>query len=228
MSVAVIIPAAGLGRRMKETINKQYLQLCGKPVVAHTLSACLAANCFTQIIVVVTPGEEELFRRDVVLPWFPAQTFTIVKGGRERQDSVRNGLAVLKDGIDFVCIHDGARPLAQAMLLQQCLVKAKECGAAIAAVPVKDTIKVVDEAGQVVVTPIRSQLWAVQTPQIFRREWVEDVHHRAAEEQIQATDDASLLEQYGFPVSIVKSNYENIKVTTPEDLMLAEAILRRR
>lgn len=228
MSVAVIIAAAGQGRRMKSAVNKQYLHLHGRPIIAHTLSACIAAACFTQIIVVVAPSEEEIFRREVVFPWFPTYKFFLVSGGKERQDSVQNGLAVLADNIEYVCIHDGARPLAEAALFRHCLAAAQAEGGAIAAVPVKDTIKIADPHGQVLETPPRHKLWAVQTPQIFRRDWLELAYQRAYQEGIQATDDAALLEAAGYPVHIVTADYENIKITTPEDLLLAEAIVRRR
>lgn len=213
---------------MKNQLNKQYLKLAGKPVVSYSLAAALAANCFTQIVVVVTPGEEELFRRDVLLPFFPEQELHVVTGGKERQDSVSNGLAVLVEKVTYVCVHDGARPLAEAALFARCLKVAQARGAAIAAVRVKDTIKVVDDKGQVLTTPPREQLWAVQTPQFFRRDWLELAHQRAKEEGFQGTDDASLLEHYGYPVQIIQASYENIKVTTPEDLLLAEAVLGRR
>lgn len=228
MSNALIIAAAGQGRRMNSKLNKQYLKLAGKPVVSYSLAAALAANCFTQIIVVVTPGEEEFFRRDVLLPFFPKQELQLVTGGQERQDSVSNGLAVLANEIAYVCVHDGARPLVEAALFRECLNVAQAKGAAIAAVPVKDTIKVVDNTGQVLTTPPRERLWSVQTPQFLRRDWLELAHQRAKEENFQGTDDASLLERYGYPVQIIQASYENIKVTTPEDLLLAEAVLGRR
>lgn len=227
MNVAAIIPAAGQGRRMKEKINKQYLQLDRRPILSHTLKACLDSAAFSQIIVVVTPGEEELFRRDVLLPWFPHSNIIIATGGKERQNSVRNALAVLEDEIEYVCVHDGVRPLADVPLILNCLEKAKEHGAVIAAVPVKDTIKQVDSNGQVLSTPDRQTLWAVQTPQVFRRDWLESAHQQAQKEGLQATDDAALLEHYGHPVFVVCGSYANLKVTTPEDLILAHALMGR-
>ncbi|HAA37843.1 MAG TPA: 2-C-methyl-D-erythritol 4-phosphate cytidylyltransferase [Firmicutes bacterium] len=228
MSSALIVAAAGQGRRMKSKLNKQYLKLAGRPLLTYSLTAALEAACFTQIIVVVTPGEEELFHRDVLLPFFPGQKLQVVAGGKERQDSVRNGLAALTAEITYVCVHDGARPLAEASLFKECLQTAQAKGAAIAAVPVKDTIKIVDEQRKIVQTPPRGQLWAAQTPQVFRRDWLELAHQRAHREGFQGTDDASLLERYGYPVQIIEAGYDNLKITTPEDLLLAEAILRRR
>ena len=228
MTVSVIVAAAGQGRRMQEKINKQYLLLKQMPLLARSLQACIDAACFSQIIVVVTPGEEEIFRRDVLSPWFSRHAITVVAGGEKRQDSVRNGLAALDGSADIVCTHDGARPLTEAQLFKDCLQKVKESGSAVAAVPVKDTIKKVAAGGKVLSTPPREQLWAVQTPQFFRRDWLEEAHARAFREGLQTTDDAALLEYFGYPVFVVRASYANIKVTTPEDLIVAEALLERR
>ncbi|NLP36370.1 MAG: 2-C-methyl-D-erythritol 4-phosphate cytidylyltransferase [Firmicutes bacterium] len=226
MSASVIIAAAGQGRRMQAKINKQYLLLQGRPVVSYALKACLEAACFSQIIVTVAPGEEDLFRRDVLLPYFPQTNIIVVQGGKERQDSVRNGLEAVAHGIDYVCIHDGARPFAAAELIKKCLGTAKEKGAVVAAVPVKDTIKKVGKNKQVQDTPPREELWAVQTPQVFRRDWLEIAHRKAYQENFFATDDAALLEHYGYPVYVEPSTSLNLKLTTPEDLLLAEALMK--
>jgi 2-C-methyl-D-erythritol 4-phosphate cytidylyltransferase len=228
MKADVILPAAGQGRRMGADINKQYLSLQGKPVLAHTIDACLTSGVFENIIVVVTPGEEEIFHRDVLLPWFPEAEIIIVAGGRERQDSVQNALKKIGKESDFICVHDGARPLVKPELFARCLKEAQLRGAAIAAVPVKDTIKVIGSEGNVENTPLRQVLRSVQTPQTFRRDWLEDAYRQAKHDGFYATDDAAILEQYGYPVYVVQGDYENIKVTTPEDLVLAAALLGRR
>ncbi|MDW7649942.1 MAG: 2-C-methyl-D-erythritol 4-phosphate cytidylyltransferase [Bacillota bacterium] len=228
MKADIILPAAGQGRRMGSEINKQYLSLLGKPVLAHTITSCLASEAFENIIVVVTPGEEEIFHRDVLLPWFSGQRITVVTGGRERQDSVRNALGVVGTDADFICVHDGARPLVRPELFLRCLKAASVHGAAIAAVLVKDTIKVVHSDGKVETTPLRHTLRSVQTPQVFRRDLLDTVYKRAHEDGFYATDDAALLEHYGYPVYVVDGDYENIKVTTPDDLVLADAFLGRR
>ncbi len=227
MKAAVIVVAAGRGQRMKAKLNKQYLPLAGKPVLYYSLTACLALGCFNQIVAVVTPGEEEIFRRDVLLPYFPDKNIYVIGGGNERQDSVWQGLSAMPEDLDFVCVHDGARPLASVELFARTLDKAVELGAAVAAVPVKDTIKRVDKFGRIVETPPRESLWAVQTPQIFRRDWLVGSYRRAINEGFYATDDAALLEHYGHPVHIVSADYSNLKVTTPEDLILAEVLLGR-
>lgn len=228
MGNAVIIAAAGHGRRMQRKKNKQYLPLLGRPLLYYSLAACFQAACFSQVVVAVAPGEVEIFRREVLLPFFPGQDITVVAGGRERQDSVRYGLAVLAADAGYVCVHDGARPLVTADLIIKCLDAAKKYGAAVAAVPVKDTIKVADKDGRVLDTPGRDSLWAVQTPQVFRRSWLETAHDRAFRDGYYATDDAALLEYYGYPVYVTESVYENIKVTTPEDLILAGILLGER
>lgn len=228
MSATLIVPAAGRGQRMGQEMNKQYLQLLHKPVLAHTLAACFVGNCFQTVIVVVTPGEEEILHRDVLLPWLPGRNIMVIAGGKERQDSVYNAIKAVPDDTDIVCIHDGARPLVQPALIQRCLDTAMTHGAAIAAVPVKDTIKVVNGEGLVTDTPPRQTLWSVQTPQAFRRDWLEDAYKCAEQDYYYATDDAALLERYGYTVRVVLGHYENIKVTTPEDLVLAAALLGRR
>lgn len=228
MKATVIVAAAGRGQRMKEQVNKQYLPLAGKPVLYYSLAACLASGCFEQVVVVVTPGEEELLRRDVLLPYFPDANIYVVTGGKERQDSVWAGLLAVSAGSDFVCVHDGARPLATPELFNLSLETATRLGTAVAAVPVKDTIKRVDEFRKVVETPPRKNLWAVQTPQTFRRDWFEDAYKRARHDDFYATDDAALLEHYGYSVHIFQSEYSNLKVTTPEDLVLAESLLGRK
>jgi 2-C-methyl-D-erythritol 4-phosphate cytidylyltransferase len=228
MEASVIIAAAGRGLRMGEQINKQYLTLRGRPVLYHSLAACHAAGCFTQIIVAITPGEEALFRREVLLPYFTNLNPVIVTGGGERQDSVYNGLQAVSPTCEIVCVHDGARPLASPGLFGRLLQAAVDKGAAIAAVPVKDTIKRVGNDKKVLETPARNNLWSVQTPQAFRREWLQDAYGQAAADSFYATDDAALLERYGYPVQVVEGDFHNIKITTPDDLILAEVLLGRR
>jgi 2-C-methyl-D-erythritol 4-phosphate cytidylyltransferase len=226
MNVSLIVVAAGRSLRMGKQVNKLYLDLNGKPLLYYSLRACLAAGCFGQFIIVVSPGEEELFRREILLPYFTGLNPLIVAGGSERQDSVFNGLQVVDPLSGIVCVHDGARPLVSPPLFYSVLQEAACKGAALAAVPVKDTVKRVNEDGVVVETPSRNSLWLAQTPQAFRRDWLLDAYRRAAAENCRATDDASLLERYGYAVHIVKGDYSNLKVTTPEDLILAEALLK--
>ncbi|MBS4023529.1 MAG: 2-C-methyl-D-erythritol 4-phosphate cytidylyltransferase [Dethiobacter sp.] len=228
MDATVIIAAAGRGLRMGGHINKQYLTLNDRPVLYYALAASLEAGCFKQLIVVVTPGEEELFRREVLLPYFKDFNPDIITGGSQRQDSVHNGLLAVASSCEIVCVHDGARPLTSPLLFSSLVQAAIAKGAAISAVPVKDTIKQVDDTKRVIETPARSCLWSVQTPQAFRRQWLLDAYRQAAQEGFYATDDAALLERCGYPVHVVEGDYNNLKITTPEDLILAEVFLRRR
>jgi 2-C-methyl-D-erythritol 4-phosphate cytidylyltransferase len=226
MNAALIVVAAGRSFRMGKQVNKLYLDLNGKPLLYHTLSACLAAGCFGQFIIVVSPGEEELFRREILLPCFQGFNPVIAAGGSERQDSVFNGLRVVDPLCRIVCVHDGARPLVSPLLFERVLQDAARKGAALAAVPVKDTVKRVDADGVVLETPARNSLWLAQTPQAFRRDWLLDACQRAAAEKWYATDDAALLERYGYAVQVVEGDYRNLKITTPEDLVLAGALLK--
>jgi len=228
MSAAFIVVAAGRGLRMGKQVNKLYLDLEGKPLLYHSLCAGLAPGRFEQVVIVISPGEEELFRREILLPYFPELNPVLVAGGSERQDSVFNGLQVVDPLCQLVCIHDGARPLAPPQLFNRVLQAAARKGAALAAVPVKDTVKRINEDMVVVETPARSSLWLAQTPQAFRRDWLLDAYQRAAAENFYATDDASLLERYGYAVQIVQGDYRNLKITTPEDLLLARVLAEAR
>lgn len=222
-----LIPAAGMGKRMGATINKQYLQLGGLPILAHTL-AVFQHSPLINGICLVTPADEIAFCRDQVVA---AHGFTkvidIVPGGRERQNSVMNGLKALKRhaaGDDVVLIHDGVRPFITPLLLQESIAVAGSCDGALVAVPAKDTIKTVRD-GIVLDTPDRSCLWQAQTPQAFRFGVILDAHQSAEEACFSGTDDSSLVERRGGTVRVVPGDYRNIKITTPEDLVLAEAFL---
>ena len=205
--------------------NKVLLELSGVPILLRSLQAFSAVAEVGQLIVVVAAGEvalvEGLFRNVQGLkPW------CVVAGGAERQYSVANGMKHLAASSDIVLVHDAARPLVSRETIEAIISAAREKGAAIAAVRAKNTIKVVDPEGRVEATPPREQLWEVQTPQGFRRELLLAAYERAAADGFLGTDDASLVERLGVPVRIVRGEYSNIKVTTPEDMVVAEAILR--
>ena len=224
MDYVVVIPAAGQGKRMRAGKNKQFIQLAGLPVIVHTLLVFEQDHHCLDIVLVVNE-DEQADMRALVDEYGLTKVKNIVIGGSERQHSVRNGLKVVTH--DVVLIHDGARPFIEQALIHTLVKEATESGAAIVAVPVKDTIKkvtgnVVDE------TTDRSSLWAVQTPQAFRLSTIKQAHHFAKEEGYLGTDDASLVEWNGGRVTIVEGNYENIKLTTPEDLLFAEAIIKSR
>jgi 2-C-methyl-D-erythritol 4-phosphate cytidylyltransferase len=207
--------------------NKQYLLLDGMPILAHTLKVFERAP-FVDHIFVVSPEQEIPFcRSEVVERYGFSKVRAIVAGGAERQHSVLNGLNAMQgvEPDDLVLIHDGVRPLVTADIIKRSADAAHEFGAAVVAVPVKDTVKVARD-GVIAETPPREQLWLAQTPQAFRFGLIHAAHLRAQAEGFLGTDDASLLEREGWPVRVVTGDYRNIKITTPEDMALAQAFLK--
>lgn len=221
---AAIIVAAGASRRMGR--DKLWIELCGRIILARAVDV-FEASSFIDTIVLVTSAErlkdvQELCQQE---RW--SRVAAVVSGGARRQDSVRIGLdalAGISPSCRWVMIHDGARPFVSAAMLEAGLQAAQEHQAAIAAVPVKDTIKQVQN-GQICATLERSQLWAVQTPQVFSFPLIHQAHH-SPQAQDDATDDAILLERLGHPVAIFPGSYTNIKITTQEDVLFAEALLQ--
>lgn len=220
--VAAIIVAAGEGKRM-EGIDKALVPLAGEPLLLRTTRPFQQCPAISQIIVVVSGAREQQCRTLVAGPDWSKVT-DICLGGDRRQDSVAAGLKRLR-AFDWVVIHDGARPLVTVDLIERGLEAAKETGAAAAAVPVTDTIKVTDTTGIARQTLPRQNLRAIQTPQVFRFDVIQIAHHQDTDV---VTDDASLVERLGHKVKLYMGSYENIKVTTPVDLTLAEIILRER
>ncbi|ABB56713.1 2-C-methyl-D-erythritol 4-phosphate cytidylyltransferase [Synechococcus elongatus] len=223
----LLIPAAGSGRRFGADRNKLLLPLLGQPVLAWTLQAADQAQSITWIGIIGQPGD----RADIEALVDQLQLATPVswiQGGRERQESVFNGLRSLPSGAQQVLIHDGARCLATPTLFDRCSAALQTCPAFVAAVPVKDTIKQVAADGTIAATPDRSTLWAAQTPQGFTVESLLRCHRQGLEQQLAVTDDAALLEAFGLPVQIVEGEETNLKVTTPADLAIAELILKQR
>lgn len=223
-----VIPAAGAGKRLGLGINKAFAMLKGAPLIVHCLAMLAETNLITRAIVVLAPAEVEdgkLLLESYQQQFFSNLPFSVVAGGKERQDSVANALVTITEADGYVAVHDGARPFAGKEVFERTLAAAKEYGAAIAAVPVKDTIKVVDECGMVVATPERKTLQAIQTPQIFEIGLLKNAYKHLAEHPAAVTDDASVVELFGHRVTVALGRYENIKVTTPEDLLLAENLL---
>lgn len=218
--VGAVIVAAGESRRMGG-IDKVFVPLRGRPLVAHSLRAFNESPLVDRIVLVVGAARVEEARRLVQSGNF--RKAGVCAGGARRQDSVRNGLEALA-ACDYVLIHDGARPCVTPSLIKDGLEAARETGAAIAAVPVKDTVKVVSD-GVVQSTLDRSALWAIQTPQVFSYELALRAHRLCKED---VTDDAAMVERLGVPVRVYIGSYENLKVTTPDDLLLAEAVLAGR
>ena len=222
-----LIPAAGMGKRMGASINKQYLQLDGRPIVARTISIFEQSPCIDAIYLVIPEPEIPYCREHVVESGGFRKVVEIVPGGRERQNSVMNGLRAMRPHLaddDVVVIHDGVRPLITPQLLQESIAVACSSDGALVAVPAKDTIKTVRD-GIVTGTPDRESLWQAQTPQSFRFGIIYAAHLAAEQDGFIGTDDASLVERRGGVVRIVRGDYKNIKITTPEDLVLAESFL---
>lgn len=218
--VGVVIVAAGRGTRMGTAESKQFLPIGGKPILFHTLEAFQRMACVDHIVVVV--GEQDVDRcRTAASQHAWTKITDVVSGGAERQHSVYKGLLCLEPDTEWVMVHDGVRPFVTESEVLDCLQAARQSGAAVLAVPVKDTIKQVDADGFIVATPDRNGLWAIQTPQIFRLAELKEAHEAAMRDGFLGTDDAMLVERMGKRVRIAKGRYTNIKITTPEDLAWA-------
>jgi 2-C-methyl-D-erythritol 4-phosphate cytidylyltransferase len=204
-------------------VDKIFAAVAGKPVLWHVLQIFQGCGVVDQAVVVINAASVERGLRLVEEGGF-SKVVAVCAGGERRQDSVAEGLKRL-DGCSWVVIHDGARPCLTVELVERGLEEARQTGAAIAAVPLKETVKVVDSEGVIASTPRRQSLWAAQTPQVFRFDLIAEAHRMVNGE---VTDDASLVEALGHKVKVYMGSYDNIKVTTPEDLALAETILRLR
>ena len=220
-TVGAVIAAAGSSSRMGGR-DKLAEPLDGIPVILRTLAAVEAVPEIREIVVVTREDRVEEYRR---LLGQCSRLRAVVPGGSARQESVRNGARALSPDCTLAAIHDGARPLGTPVVFARCIEAARSCGAATAAVPVKDTIKLADEAGRVLDTPDRSRLWAVQTPQIFDRERYLRAAEEAERRGLSCTDDCQLFEAMGWEVQLVMGDYRNLKLTTPEDFLAAGAYL---
>ncbi|EQK48864.1 2-C-methyl-D-erythritol 4-phosphate cytidylyltransferase [[Clostridium] bifermentans ATCC 19299] len=221
----VVIVAAGTGSRMKKDINKQFIKLKNKEIVAHTIEKFYNSENIDDIVVVIREDEEEYFNKNIKEKY----GFTNIKvahGGNERQDSVFNGIKMLKKECDVVLIHDGARPFVTDDIIKRSINKANEHNAIVVGVKVKDTIKVVSDNENIVDTPNRSYLWAVQTPQVFKYDIITKAYEDAYNNNYYGTDDAMLVERIGYNVKMIEGSYNNIKITTQEDLEFGEQILK--
>lgn len=226
VKVAAIVPAAGSGTRMGTKTKKQFLALAGIPLLGYALKTLENCPVVRSIVIVAGPGEEDYCRSAVVEKLGLNKVAAIVPGGKERQDSVYSGLLALSPEFDIIVVHDGVRPLFSLNILESVIAAAQTHGAAACAVPAKDTVKLADENNFVTKTLPRDRTWLVQTPQAFRYELIMEAHRRARGDNLLATDDTALVESLGGQVKIVMGSYENIKITTPEDLELAAAIIR--
>ncbi len=224
--VAAVIVGAGEGSRMGGSTRKQFTKIDGKPIFAFTIEVFESAPQVDHIVAVVPRDLVDWMKKQVVEAYRFKKIHAVVGGGETRQESVLRGLEAVKPGTEFVIVHDAVRPLVNQTLIERVLDAASKTGAAITAVPARDTVKQV-ESGQVVGTLDRRLLWLSQTPQCFRYSLLLDAHRRAASEKLEFTDDASLVEHYGTKVTVAVGSYANLKITSPEDLPLFEYFLRQ-
>ncbi len=224
MRAAVLVPAAGAGRRMGGA-HKPTLELAGEPLLLHALRPFLALREIVQVIVALPAA-----LASAPPAWLVGldPRVQVVAGGAERGDSVRAALSATRADVDVVLVHDAARPLVTRGLVERALAAAGAGRSVVPGVPPTDTVQQVDEAGAIVATPDRSRLRAVQTPQAFPRAVLVDAYARAAADGVRATDDAALVARCGVPVEVIEGEVENLKVTTPADLVVAAALLARR
>jgi 2-C-methyl-D-erythritol 4-phosphate cytidylyltransferase len=208
--------------------SKPYLLLEGKPILAHTLLELERCPLVDEVVLMVERGEIERARASVVEEFRLQKVGAILAGGVQRQDSVWEGLKTVQDDCDLVMVHDGVRPFISQEMLARSIQGAVDCGASIVGVPAKDTVKLVSAQNMVLTTPDRKSIFLVQTPQTFKRDILLRAYRQAMEDGFYATDEASLVERLGLPVKVVEGSYENIKITTPEDLAIGELILRRK
>jgi len=224
MHVSAVIAAGGKGRRMNSSISKQFLNIKGRPILYYTLKKFERIDKIKSIILVV--GADDIdFTREEIVKRYKFKKIKIVQGGKERQDSVYNGLRELSPQTDIVVIHDGVRPFVPVTIIEKSIAAAAKYKAVGVAVPVKDTIKVVDINNTIITTPDRKTLWAMQTPQSFTYDVIMRAYEKAMDDDFYGTDDTVLVERLGLPVKIIEGAYENIKITTPENIIFAEAFI---
>ena len=232
MKTVAIVLAAGSGSRMNADVKKQFLELAGKPILYYSLNAF--QNSFIDEIILVTSKEDiEFCKNEIVKKYDFNKVRCIVEGGRERYHSVMHGLKMIPS-CDYVYVHDAARPLVDEEMLERLKAGVEEFGSAVAAVETKDTIKIVDNENYVISTPSRNTVWIIQTPQVFKFSTITDAYERLrmrlqniSAEDIHITDDAMVVENFtNSKVKLIKGSYKNIKITTPEDMLVAERFLQ--
>lgn len=223
-----IVLSAGHGKRMESTVQKQYMELKGRPVLSYSLSTFEKSSVVDDIILVVGEGQEGYVRREVVDRYQITKVRAIVPGGRERYHSVWQGIQALpEDEEGYLFIHDGARPFVDEAILRRGYEAAEKHKACVAGMPSKDTVKLADKENFAAETPDRKYVWIVQTPQIFEKSLVREAYFRLMQkENIDVTDDAMVVEQMlHMPVKLFEGSYQNIKITTPEDMRIAEVLV---
>lgn len=225
MKSSVIIVAAGSGKRMKSAIAKQYIELKGRTILSYTVETFNKSDNIDEIILVTSKDAKDFVKNEIVKKYNFEKVKAVVEGGKERQDSVYNGLMAVSGDCDTVLIHDGVRPFVADKYIAELESVAMKFGGCVLGAPVKDTIKVCDECGNIINTPKRNSLWLAQTPQCFKYDIIMKAYKSAKSEGITGTDDSMLAERLGIKIKMVKGDYNNIKITTPEDLYIGEIIL---
>jgi 2-C-methyl-D-erythritol 4-phosphate cytidylyltransferase len=225
MIAAALIPAAGRGRRMGCDVEKQFMHVAGKPLLAHTLACFEATPGIDRVVVIVPPGREAYCAEEIVAVEGFRKIAHIVTGAETRQGSVTAGFRCVGENVDVVVIHDGARPFVSPLLIQTSVDLAYQYGSAIVAIPESDTLKRVSVDSMVVETVDRQQLWRAQTPQAFQRSILSRALAHAEAHDLDATDEASLVESLSWPIRIIPGSIWNFKITTPDDLRFAKILL---
>lgn len=223
---AAVVLAAGSGKRMNSQVKKQYIQIGGKPLIYYALRA-FEQSCIEKIVLVVSAGEEQYCKEEIVEKYGFRKVVAITAGGAERYHSVFHGLCQLTD-CDHVLIHDGARPFVTPDMIKRALEGAREFEACVVGMPVKDTIKISDSQGYAVQTPVRDLVWSVQTPQAFQYTLIYNAYKEMLRKNVaNVTDDAMVVEYItGKRVKLIHGSYYNVKITTPEDINVAEVFLK--
>ena len=230
---AAIVLAAGQGKRMQSKVHKQYLLLQDKPVLFYALKA-FEDSFIDDIVLVVGKDEEEYCRKEIIDKYGFKKVRAIIEGGKERYHSVAYGIKAIQWECNYIFIHDGARPFISREILNRVFEQVKKNKACVVGMPVKDTVKIADEAGFVESTPNRARVWQIQTPQVFETEVISEAYSRLLTEEMRllsegvtVTDDAMVVEYFmKLPVKLVEGSYQNIKITTPEDLEIARSFLQ--
>ncbi|MFH1624710.1 MAG: 2-C-methyl-D-erythritol 4-phosphate cytidylyltransferase [Pseudomonadota bacterium] len=225
MRVVALIPAAGVGKRMGTSISKPFLRIGDKPILAQTLLRFEDSKEISEVYVITSKREEKRCREDIVNRYNLKKVTKIVIGGVKRQDSVKNGLEAIDPTCDIVMVHDGLRPFITPQLIDESISKTQKYDATVVAVPVKETVKRVSPGGEIIETLDRKRLYLAQTPQTFKYDIIKRAYENAFENNIVSTDDSSLVELLGIRVRVILGSYGNIKITTPEDLIIAGAFL---
>lgn len=226
MKIAAIIAAAGIGKRMGVNLPKQYLEIGGRPIICHTLDRFRDFKELSDVIIVVEPGREASFKSEILERYEYPKKWSVAGGGKVRQESVANGLKLVAPGTDIVLVHDGVRPFITPAELALSAETALRDGACIIASPIKETVKRIGTDGNIRDTIDRSNLWGAKTPQAFTVSLLREAMQAAFRDNFVGTDEASLVERIGKKVKIIEGNSRNIKITTQEDLIIAEALLK--